>query len=89
MCLLRTVQFCPSAYILWAAIEEEITCCVSYLTAWPCKGRAQSWIDGRAETQASGLGQNHRTQWPPPLTAICGFGHTVSYHTSDLPVGVA
>lgn len=39
--------------------------------------------------QASGLGQNHTTQWLPPLTTICGFGHTVSYHAADIPVGVA
>lgn len=89
MCLLRTVGSCPSAYILWAAIEEGITYCVSYLTAWSCKGGAQSWVDGPAGTPSLRLRSKPPDSVAAPLTAICGFGHTVSYHASDIPVGVA
>lgn len=59
------------------------------LTAWSCKGRAQSWVDGRAGTPSLRLRSKPQDLVAAPLTAICGLGHTVGYHTSNIPVGVA
>lgn len=69
--------------------RDHLLCELLKLTAWSCKGRAQSWVDGPAGTPSLRLRSKPHDSVADPLTAICGLGHTVSYLASDIPVGVA